>query len=135
MEDKIFGTLAFNIGWTRKCNVVWWNKEIAIDIRVSCYQTEVPNEKQQEAFAKFISSTECFSEKMKDVLNIYINKQYGYTPKSIWDFLKIDEVLFFQNGNYAVICSPLEILEDDIVILVSGTEIKIGGGFLIEFQS
>lgn len=135
MEDKVFGTLSFNIGWTRKCNVVWWSKEITVDIRVSCYQTEVPNEKQQEAFEKFIASTEYLSEKMKDILYNYINKEYGYTPKSIWNFLKINEILFFQNGNYAVICSPLHMLEDDIIILISDTEIKIGGGFLIEFQS
>ena len=67
MEDKVFGTLSFNIGWTRKCNVVWWSKEITVDVRVSCYQTEVPNEKQQEAFEKFIKSTEYLSEKTKDI--------------------------------------------------------------------
>ena len=39
MEDKVFGTLTFNVGWTKKCNIVWWNKEISVDIRVSCYQT------------------------------------------------------------------------------------------------
>ena len=134
MEDKVFGTLTFNVGWTKKCNIVWWNKEISVDIRVSCYQTEEPNEKQEEAYMAFNTNIKSLSIQTEPIVMNYVKGQNGCIENPIWNYITINEVLFFQNGNYAIICSPINSPEEDIVILISGSEIKIGGGFLIEFQ-
>ena len=58
---------------------------------------------------------------------------FHYTGNSLWTFLTVNEILFFQNGNYAIICSPKN-YDEDIVVLVKNKDIEIGGGYLIEFQ-
>ena len=75
MEDKVFGTLTFNVGWTKKCNIVWWNKEISVDIRVSCYQTEEPNEKQQEAYMAFNTNIKSLSIQTEPIVMNYVKGQ------------------------------------------------------------
>ena len=53
MNDKVFGELTYDGGWTKKENLMLWGKENVVKIVVSAYENEEPNAAQQDASQAF----------------------------------------------------------------------------------
>ena len=133
MEDKILGHLTYNVGWCKTAVINLWQNEQAITFRFSCYSSEIPNQEQREAYIDFNRNIAVFNTQTEHLVKEYIENMFHYTGNSLWTFLTVNEILFFQNCNYAIICSPKN-YDEDIVVLVKNKDIEIGGGYLIEFQ-
>ena len=52
MNDKVFGALSYDGGWTKKEKLALWGKENEIKIVVSAYENEEPNAAQQDAYGR-----------------------------------------------------------------------------------
>lgn len=133
MEDKIFGAMTFKRGWTKQEKFLFWGAERDLKIRVSCYPGEVPNDNQKKAYESFISNLQDVSEQSLVRLATFLTKDSESGISSIMEsavtelpsHLKIFEILFFKDGNYAIICD-CDWTEDGVSVLIKDERMEVG---------
>lgn len=133
MEDKIFGKLTFDHGWVKNETISLWGMERDVEIRTSSYPNQVPNEKQQTAYKTFKTR---FSE-IDEVTKVRLAQ---FIAKSAEDFKDAGlesilnqlnnhvvpfEILFFQDGSYAIECNA-DWTDEEISVLINGTKMTVG---------
>lgn len=141
MEDKIFGKMIFRYGWTKTETIELWGRPYELRIRTSSGQDELPNEKQQVAYTTFkenLHKMEGLKESViKFILNYHDEIKESLGDNSLntpIDLIVPKEVLFFQNGKYAIIFDT-KWSEAGMAILYSGNNIEIGESYILEYES
>lgn len=133
MKDKVFGTLTFNHGWVKKETLPLWGKEYEIDIRTSSYPNQEPNDNQKKAYQNFSSSMPTVSEEslVKIALFLMSDPDSGFQGSLEWVMNEVskhvtpEEVLFFQDGSYALECIA-DWNDDGIAVLFDNGKITVG---------
>ena len=141
MEDKVFGTVMFDHGWVKKENITLWNRQYQLDIRTSSYANQMPTLIQQEAYLDFRKRLNMISDISAVKICQFISQQEidGVSTDvetlltSFQEYVKPDEVLFFQDGSYAIICNT-DWWGEDIAVLISGRDIVVDSGYMLEFR-
>lgn len=141
MEDKIFGSLSFKFGWTKYETLNFWDKSYKVRIRTSSLKEQKPTEKQQNAYVSFKDNYIRICDESNDMIRnfVYSHKDVIFEQlgiRTISDLsllLKPFEVLFFQNGKYAIIFST-KWSESDMCILCDGANIRVDEGYVLEFE-
>ena len=141
MEDKIFGNLSFKFGWTKYETLNFWGKSYEVRIRTSSLKDQNPTEKQQNAYVSFKDNYLRICDEAKGMIWNFVEsrkevifEQLGIRTISDLSLLLVPfEVLFFQNGKYAIIFST-KWSESDMCILCDGTNIKVDEGYILEFE-
>lgn len=138
LNNKIFGELEYNIGWTKKESIVFWENEYTVLIRISSEENQQPNNKQEQAYSIFKNnlfklSKESYIPAQKYIDNIDV--VYSDSKKKengiLTSYVKPTEVLIFTTGDFAIICQ-INGVEDELIILYHNGDIKVDGGYLIE---
>ena len=141
MEDKIFGTLSFRFGWTRNEQIRFCDKLYDVRIRTSSLKDELPTEQQQTSYLSFEAEKNIICEKAKELIDNFIEvrkeqifEQLGEISNyNLVTLLSPYEVLFFKNGKYAILFQT-KWSEDDMCILCDGVNLKVGEGYILEFE-
>lgn len=141
MEDKIFGTLSFRFGWTKKEQIRFCDKSYDVRIRTSSLKDELPTEDQQNSYFSFEAEKNTIFEKAKELIDNFIEvrkeqifEQLGVRSiDNLATFLTPYEVLFFKNGKYAILFQT-KWSESDICMLCNGANFKVGEGYILEFE-
>ncbi len=102
MNDSVFGELTFSIGWNKIQYIDVFDKDI--NIRVDCYENEVPNKKQQDTYVNFLNNQKDIFNKLQKELYDYIiqNEQDITTYTEIIKFISIKEILFLDDGRFLI---------------------------------
>lgn len=141
MEDKIFGKMTFRYGWTKTEVIELWGRSYELRIRTSSGQNELPNEKQQVAYTTFKKNLHKMEDLKESVIKFILN--YSDEIKELLgdnslntpiDLIVPKEVLFFQNGKYAIIFDT-KWSEAGMAILYSGNKIEIDESYILEYES
>lgn len=141
MEDKVFGTLSFRIGWTKNELIRFCGKIYDVRIRTSSLKNELPTEVQQNSYLSFEAEKHSICEKAKDLIDDFIEvhkeqifEQFGVRYiANLETLLAPYEVLFFKNGKYAILFQT-KWSEDDMCILCDGASLKVDEGYILEFE-
>lgn len=141
MEDKVFGTLSFRFGWTKKEQIRFFDKLYDVRIRTSSLKDELPTEIQQHSYLSFEAEKNTICEKAKilignfiDVNKEQISEQLGIQAiENLATLLTPYEVLFFKNGKYAILFQT-KWSESDMCILCDGANLKVDEGYILEFE-
>lgn len=116
MEDEILGELKYNGGWSKIEKIQIWGSEINLKITVSAYENETPNSNQQAAYKRFKDEldniTKISQKKLFEYIEYIKEEVMTYSgikeiPKDILKIVSPKEVLFLENGNFAVLCNAL----------------------------
>ena len=122
MEDKVFGTLSFRFGWTKKEQIRFFDKLYDVRIRTSSLKDELPTEIQQKSYLSFEAEKNTICEQLG--IQAIENLATLLTPY---------EVLFFKNGKYAILFQT-KWSESDMCILCDGANLKVDEGYILEFE-
>jgi hypothetical protein len=141
MEDKIFGTMNFKVGWTKYETLKIWDKVYNVCIRTSSLKDQLPTEKQQNAYMSFKENFSFICEQSKDLINNFVESNKGIiyeqlgveTINDVSTLLTPYEVLFFQNGKYAIIFAT-KWSEEEMCILCDGNNIKVDEGYILRYE-
>lgn len=133
MEDKVFGTLTFDHGWIKKESLTLWGKEYTLDIRTSSYPNQEPNDKQRTAYADFEANLTQIGDDSQVKMAQFILSDHDTdiigslenVVNNLTKYIKPEEVLFFQDGSYAIECETTW-NEDGVSILIEGQQMKVG---------
>ncbi len=138
MEDKIFGTLEFNVGWCKYETFNLWGKNQRLKIRLSSDREDKPNELQQKEYLNFKENVGAISTSTEKLVKELIVEDWDDITEQLGDDISNDihdlvipnQVLFFQSGKTALICES-KWTDFDIVLLL-GKEVTIDYGYQIE---
>ena len=142
MNDKVFGELMYDGGWTKYETIKLWGKELKVRIVVSAYENENPNEAQREAYKNFEKNQE-------EISRISLSKLYDYIknieedikayvgidalPKDIYKLLSISNILFMENGEFAFMCKA-KWDSHGVAILFGNDEVQVGPQDIVWFD-
>lgn len=141
MEDKVFGTIEFRVGWFKYEDISLWGKDYKVRIRTSSKKDELPSKEQQAAYIAFCDDIKSSLQLIKDDVANFILAASEEIFECLGvseithplDFIKPIEVLFFKNGKYAVICNT-EWSEDGMAVLVDKQQLKVDYASILEFE-
>jgi len=96
MNDEIFGTVSFDMGWNKNESFTLWGKDYKIIITAAAYyENEAITDEQKKAYSAFVNNKARISEKIETILIRSINNlEKHLTPR----FLR-----FEKNGAYALL--------------------------------
>ena len=141
MEDKIFGALSFRFGWIKEETITIWDQAFRVRIRTSSRKDEKPTQTQQNAYLDFKSNLASICSTVKDQVEKYIysyqtdiQEQLGVCKiENPFSLLIAKEVLFFQNGKYAILFDTIW-SEKGMAILCDANQITVGDSDIVEFE-
>lgn len=141
MEDKVFGSLSFRFGWIKNETITIWNQSFRVRIRTSRRKDEKPTQTQQNAYLDFKSNLDTICSSVKDRVEKYIysyqtdiQEQLGVSKiENPFSLLIAKEVLFFQNGKYAILFDT-KWSENGMAILCDKNHITVGDSDIVEFE-
>lgn len=133
MEDNVFGTMTFNHGWVKKETLLLWGQEYNLDIRTSSYPNQEPNDRQKASYANFMANLSHISNESQVKMAQFIlsdhdskiNGSLEVVMNNLTKYVKPEEVLFFQDGSYAIECES-SWNEDGVSVLINGQKMKVG---------
>lgn len=135
MEDKAFGVLSFNHGWTKQEDLVWRGNCYRVSIRTSSYKEQEPTIAQQNSYRSFENNFGRLEQEVNVRIAQYLIKDEEVevpnsleaTVNALGQLLIPSEVLFFQDGSYAIEFT-VDWTDDCICALVENDHVKIGYG-------
>lgn len=138
MKDKVFGEMQFNVGWYKMETINLWGNLYTFKIRTSTTKSEVPNEKQQQAYLSFKNNLKEISEVSLGSVNKFLSDNMDEIldelgqplPTNLTDLLIPNQVLFFKNGKTAIIFDVA--WTDENVVILLGQSIKVDYGYILE---
>lgn len=141
MEDAVFGLLTFNVGWIKEEKIHLWDKDWKLKIRTSSKKGELPSEIQQKAYLTFKSELELFSQQTLPLVKEYISSYSDEIGQLIGiarvgDPLSVitpEEVLFFQNGKFALLCDT-KWSEAGMAVLYDSGAFIVDDSYILEFE-
>lgn len=142
MNDKFFGKLVYDGGWTKKEAINFWGKDSDVKIIVSAYENEKPNAAQQNAYERFKNDLNIISEMTLKKLKTYIktieDDVIAYTgvsaiPEEIFELVIISEILFMESGSFAIMCKA-KWDSHGVAILCKESEIEVGPQDIVWFE-
>lgn len=130
---SVFKYLLNGIGWVSDKEYTVWNNPATISYRACAYDNAEPSEVQITALAKYQSNKETLDQIYKEKLISYlqerkeaITEQIGYvSDEALIDTAVCEEIVFFGNGNYALMFS-LSWSEGGLAILQRSHDIIVG---------
>lgn len=134
MEDRIFGNLVFDKGWTKKEKLDLWGKEVDVKIIISAYEDEAPNEAQQDAYIRLkkdlksiskitLKKLKQYMEESKDDILLYA--EVNELPENVFELVSISEILFVESGSFGIMCDA-KWDSHGIAVLCKETEVLVG---------
>lgn len=141
MKDLVFGILTFRYGWVKKESFVLWGHEYLLQVRVSSRITESPTKLQQDKYLEFKESVNDICAKTQKTVIEFIaanSDNIGIDSDEIrekkWQSLIVPkEVLFFQNGKYALLFETIW-SESDMAILCDGNNYTVDESYILEYE-
>lgn len=134
MDDKIFGKLVYNGGWTKREKIKFWGKENDIKIVISAYENEEPNSAQRDSYVRLKADLDEISnislkklkKYMKDIEgDIIAYANVTEIPKNVFDIVDISEILFMENGSFGIMCNA-KWDSHGIAVLCKECEVEVG---------
>ena len=134
MNDNFLGELVYNGGWSKEEELRFWSEKIIMRLVFSAYENEEVNSAQIASYKYFKEDLENISKLSLIKLKEYIEcieddvLMYGDVdaiPEDIFEIVKITQVLFLENGTFAILCNAAW---DDHGVAVLCTEDKIVAG-------
>ncbi len=141
MEDKVFGNLTFRVGWIKDEEIELWGKKYTVRVRTSSRKGDVPTEKQQKSYIHFKANLCNISFQTIPIVEKFVMSNEDKICDSI-GLTKIDapfalvrpkEILFFQNGKYAIICDTVW-SDVGMAILYDGDKCTVDESYILEFE-
>lgn len=141
MEDKIFGKMTFRVGWIKYESLTLWEQNYNIRIRTSSNKDEVPSEIQQKSYLSFKNNISEFCSQTFPLIEGYVKENTKEIRSAIGDFSEEKifsliipkEVLFFQNGKFAVLCDT-KWSEVGMAILCTNGTYNVDDSYILEFE-
>lgn len=138
MIDKVFGEMQFNVGWCKQETINLWDNLYTFKIRTSSRKDELPSDIQQQAYLSFKGNLNEIGEKthgrvidfLNDNIDEIINELGQPLPIDLADLLIPNQILFFKNGNTAIIFDVA--WTDENVAILIGESIKVDYGYILE---
>ncbi len=138
MEDRVFGEMQFNVGWSKMETINLWGNLYTFKIRTSTTIDEVPSEKQQQSYISFKNNLNEISANTLGPVNDFLSDnideildEFGHPlPTKLTDLLIPNQVLFFKNGKTAIIFDVA--WTDENVVILLGQSIKVDYGYILE---
>lgn len=124
LEDKVFGSLKFDVGWVKYIDLNIKGKIYNVKLRVSAYEDEVPNDLQQSAYINFFKNYGDIINKGESALKDYLEK-CGLKYADVVDKIIFKEILFIENGVVAIVMDA-EWDGNGLVIVINGNEVIAG---------
>lgn len=72
INDRVFGEITYNYGWTKKEKINIWDRELDIEIIAACYSNEEITDSQRETYLWLKKNKESIFDKLKISLVQYI---------------------------------------------------------------
>lgn len=134
MNDKIFGELSYDGGWTKKESLRLWGKDNDVKIVVSAYENEEPNAAQQDAYVRLKSDLEEISKlslkkltkymrELEDDIIAYAN--VSAIPDDVFELVSISEILFMESGSFGIMCKA-KWDSHGVAVLCKECEVEVG---------
>lgn len=141
MEDKIFGNLSFRFGWTKNEKLSFKGNTYTVRIRTSSLKNEQPTEAQQISYLKYKENISNVLTKASGQIDSFVDshkEQIGNlsdlrSSLNNSSLLIPYEVLFFKNGNYAILFKT-EWSDIDMCILCDNDSVKVDDSCILEFE-
>lgn len=142
MEDKIFGKMTFYYGWIKTETIELWGNSYFVRIRTSSAQNDLPNELQQKAYTYFKTNLQKIAEESKKqvvefVLSYSNDIEENLGTNSVKEPIRLivpKEVLFFQNGKYAVIFDTKWSEAGMAILCLENNILEIGESYILEYE-
>ena len=134
MNDKVFGELTYDGGWTKKENLMLWGKENVVKIVVSAYENEEPNAAQQDAYERLKDDLEEVSKISLKKLKKYMKEieediiayaNVSEIPDDVFELVTISEILFMESGSFGIMCKA-KWDSHGVAVLCKECEIEVG---------
>lgn len=133
MEDNVFGAMTFKRGWVKQEQLHLWGADRDLKIRVSAYPEDKPTDVQKKAYESFIRNLKEVSEESLVRLAMFVVKDsesglptnLEKAVNELLNHVKIQEILFFKDGSYAIECD-VDWTEDGVSVLVNNGKMETG---------
>lgn len=134
MNDKVFGELTYDGGWTKKEKLMLWGKENVVKIVVSAYENEEPNAAQQDAYGRLKDDLEEVSKISLKKLKKYMKEieediiayaNISEVPDDVFELVTISEILFMESGSFGIMCKA-KWDSHGVAVLCKECEVEVG---------
>lgn len=142
LYNHILGNLTFHIGWIKYEKLTLWEgQDYTLRIRISCKKDERPTRVQENAYQEFKRNLKPLCDSTIGQIHDFVHNKKGLIKSQCEDvsvnnpfsIIIPKEVLFFQNGAYAIICDT-KWSEQGVAILVKGSNIIVDESYILEFE-
>ncbi len=129
MVNNIFNVHFPGAGWVSDSEYPLWTDAVRIPYRAVSYFEEAPLDIQIASCNSYLENKDSIDQNFKVELEKYLQER----GKGL-DSVSFEEIAFFQNGNYSLMCS-VNWSEDGIAVLKRKDDIVVGPQFIVTYPS